>query len=141
LSALIDTSVLVADKAEAGLSEPWSISVVSLGELEAGVLLARDAAVRAARLHRLTTIVAEAPVLAVDQTVAARYGELRAATGRLPSNDLWIAATALAHDRVLVTRDERQAALPLVRTRLLDDHAAPDRTARSRQGSGHRDRS
>ncbi len=41
------------------------------------------------------------------------------ATGRLPSNDLWIAATALAHDLTLVTADERQAASPLVRTQLL----------------------
>ena len=39
--------------------------------------------------------------------------------GRAPSNDLWIAATALAHDLELVTRDERQASLPLVRTCLI----------------------
>jgi predicted nucleic acid-binding protein len=121
LSALVDTSVLVAGEAGVGLAEPWSISVVSVGELEAGVLLARDTTQRARRLHRLTTIVAEAPVLAVDQDVAARYGELRAATGRLPSNDLWIAATALARDLVLMTRDERQAALPLVRTEILGE--------------------
>jgi tRNA(fMet)-specific endonuclease VapC len=38
---------------------------------------------------------------------------------RAPSNDLWIAATALAHDVTLVTRDERLAALPLVRARLV----------------------
>jgi predicted nucleic acid-binding protein len=94
------------------------VSVVSIGELEAGVLLASDAPVRAARLRRLTAILAEAPTLGVDRAVAARYGELRAATRRLPSNDLWIAATALAHDLTLVTGDERQAALPLVRTRL-----------------------
>ncbi len=94
------------------------MSVVSIGELEAGVLLAPDAPVRAARLRRLAAILGEAPTLLVDRAVAARYGELRAVTRRLPSNDLWIAATALAHDLTLVTRDERQAALPLVRTRL-----------------------
>jgi tRNA(fMet)-specific endonuclease VapC len=65
-------------------------------------------------------VLAEAPVIDVDRSVAARYGELRMATGRLPSNDLWIAATALAHDLTLVTGDERQAALPLVRSRLVD---------------------
>ncbi len=64
-------------------------------------------------------MLAEAPALPVDRTVAARYGELRAASRRRPTNDLWIAATALAHDLTLVTADERQAALPLVRARLV----------------------
>jgi len=41
------------------------------------------------------------------------------ATGRPPYNALWIAATAPAHDLTLVTDDERQAALPLVRTMLV----------------------
>jgi predicted nucleic acid-binding protein len=57
-------------------------------------------------------------VLDIDRSVAACYGELRAASGRSPTNDLWIAATALARDLTLVTRDERQAGLPLVRTTL-----------------------
>ncbi len=47
----------------------------------------------------------------------AAFGELRRASGRAPSNDLWIAATALAHDLTLVTRDDRLAAVPLVRVR------------------------
>ena len=62
---------------------------------------------------------AEVPIVPVDRTVAARYGELRAATGRGATNDLWIAATALAHDFTLVTADGRQASLPLVRATLL----------------------
>jgi len=100
-------------------TDPWAMSVVSVGELEAGILLADDAAQRSARLRRLAAVLAEAPALAVDHTVAARYSELRAATGRRPTNDLWIAATALAHDLTLLTADERQAALPLVRARLV----------------------
>jgi tRNA(fMet)-specific endonuclease VapC len=72
--------------------------------------------VQAARLRRLSAVLSEAPVLEVDRAVTVCYGELRAATGRLPTNDLWIAATALAHDLTLLTADERQAALPLVRT-------------------------
>ena len=91
---------------------------MSVGELEAGVLLATEAGTRAHRLRRLSAILAEVPVLPIDRAIAARYGELRAATRRLPSNDLWIAAAALANDLTLVTDDERQAALPLVRTRL-----------------------
>jgi tRNA(fMet)-specific endonuclease VapC len=34
-------------------------------------------------------------------------------------SDLWIAATALAHDLTLVTADEHQARLPLVRSELV----------------------
>jgi tRNA(fMet)-specific endonuclease VapC len=43
----------------------------------------------------------------------------RATVGRGPSNDLWIAATAIAHDLELITADERQAALPYVRAQLV----------------------
>jgi predicted nucleic acid-binding protein len=117
---LVDTSVVV-DMRRAGdeVDAPWAISVVTVGELEAGVLLAGDATARADRLRRLAALLAEVPALPADRSVAVRYGELRAATGRAPANDLWIAATALAHDLTLVTADERQAALPLVRTALV----------------------
>lgn len=115
MTALIDTSVL-AGAGSPELGEPWVISVVSLGELEAGVLLAADEGVRAQRLRRLTAIVAEAPIIPIEPAIASRYGELRAATGRRPSNDLWIGATALAHDLTLVTADERLASLPGLRT-------------------------
>jgi predicted nucleic acid-binding protein len=118
LSNLVDTSVLVDAGVLAGLEVDggWAVSAVSVGELHAGVLLAQDQLVQAARLRRLSAVLAEAPVLEVDRAVAVCYGELRAATGRMPTNDLWIAATALAHDLTLLTADERQAALPLVRT-------------------------
>lgn len=118
VTALIDTSVLVSSVVPA-LDEPWVVSVVSVGELQAGVLLASDDAVRAQRLRRLTAVLAGAPILPVEHRVAARYGELRAATGRQPANDLWIAATALANDFTLVTADERLASLPLIRATLV----------------------
>lgn len=122
MSALVDTSVLVgAPLSPQGLDldEDWAVSVVSVGELEAGVLLAQDARVRVARLRLLTAVLAEAPALALDRRVAARYGELRAESGRRPSNDLWIAATALAHGLTLVTRDREQASLRGLATRLV----------------------
>ena len=58
-------------------------------------------------------------MLEVDRAVAARLDELRAATRRAATNELRMAATALAHDLTLMTGDERQAALPLVRTSLI----------------------
>ena len=101
------------------VERPWAASVVTVGELQLGVLLARDDATRAERLRRLTLTASLAPALSVDGLVAARYAELRAAAGRGPANDLWIAATALAHGLALVTRDEAQARLPLVAARLV----------------------
>jgi predicted nucleic acid-binding protein len=116
---LIDTSVLAGARDIGELAEDWAVSVVTVGELEAGILIARDQAVRTRRLALLAAVLAEAPALPIDRHVAARYGELRASTGRGPSNDLWIAATALAHDFMLVTADEQLASLPLVRSTLI----------------------
>jgi predicted nucleic acid-binding protein len=112
----VDTSAAAGDAAS-GLAEPWVVSVVTIGELEAGVLLAKSDRARAERLARLTAIVDEAPVLPIDRHIAGLYGRLRAQTGRKPHNDLWIAATALAHELVLLTADERQASLPGVDVR------------------------
>ena len=106
-------------RAAAELDQDWAVSAVTVGELEAGVLMAEDPSARAARLRRLTAILGSSPVIAVDRGVAARYGELRAATGRLPSNDLWIAATAAVNGLTLITADERQGALPLPSTTVL----------------------
>jgi len=121
LTTLFDTSVLIGPIEGEGpqLYGDCAVSVVAVGELYAGVLLATEDATRAARLQRLANVLADSLLLEIDRSVAARYGELRAAAGRCPSNDLWIAATALAHDLTLLTRDERQAALPLVRTQLV----------------------
>lgn len=120
MGSLIDTSVLVGARDIGALSDDWAVSVVTVGELQAGVLVARDEATRAQRLALLAAVLAEAPALPIDRNIAARYGELRASASRQPGNDLWIAATALAHGFTLVTADERQAALPLVRSTLID---------------------
>lgn len=118
MTLLLDTSVLISPPAGDGdENDPIFLSAISVGELHAGVELARDATTRSTRLARLTALVASVPVLPVDGAVAARYGELRRAARRAPSNDLWIAATALAHDMTLVTRDDHLATVPLVRVR------------------------
>jgi len=119
VGSLIDTSVLAGARDIGEVAEDWAVSVVTVGELEAGILIAQDEAMRARRLALLAAVLAEAPALPIDRHVAACYGELRASTGRRPSNDLWIAATALAHDFMLVTADEQLASLPLVRSTLI----------------------
>lgn len=119
MTDLVDTSVLIASITPELAEDGWVVSAISVGELEAGVLTATSTSERARRLRQLTEVLDRSPVLAIDRWVASRYGELRSAIDRAPSNDLWIAATALAHDFTLVTADERQAELPLVRTSLV----------------------
>jgi predicted nucleic acid-binding protein len=102
------------------LEVPWVVSIITVGELQAGVLLARDPTVQAQRLQRLSAVLAEAPIIAIDTPTASRYGQLRAATGKQPANDLWIAATATrARLHALITADERLASLPLIRAALV----------------------
>jgi predicted nucleic acid-binding protein len=121
LTSLVDTSVLIGslEVVDAGKEGTWAVSVITLGELHAGVLLATPGLTQADRLRRLADVLSIAAVVDVGRSVAGAYGELRMATGRAPSNDLWIAATALAKNLELVTCDERQASLPLVRTTLI----------------------
>ncbi len=120
LTTLFDTSVLIGATVGSGpqLDGACAVSVVAVGELYAGVLLGNQTN-RPQRLRRLAVVLAEATVLEVGRQVTTAYGDLRALAGRAPSNDLWIAATALAHDLTLVTMDVGQAALPLVRTKLV----------------------
>jgi predicted nucleic acid-binding protein len=118
LTVLIDTCLL-AGRAASGIEEAFALSVITVGELRLGVLSAGTQPVREARLARLTAILENATVLPVDDAVASQYAELRTATGRLPTNALWIAATAAAHKLILVTGDERQSKLPGQRTRYL----------------------
>lgn len=120
LKTLFDTSVLAGPRdGRPRLEGDCAVSVVTVGELHAGVLLATHGPTQAARLQRLSDVLSLAAVLNISRRVAVAYGELRMAAGRVPSNDLWIAATAIAHDLELVTADKRQAALPYVRAQLV----------------------
>lgn len=112
--SLLDTSVLIGPTS-ATLPPSAAISVVSLGELHAGVLLARSAQVRAGRERRLQAIRGAFAPLDVDEAVAEQYGAVLAVArsqGRTAkATDLLIIATAATHERELHTRDERQAGL------------------------------
>jgi predicted nucleic acid-binding protein len=115
--SLLDTSVLIAPGADTLGELPVSaaISVVSLGELHAGVQLARDDVVRAGRQARLAAIRAAFLPLAVDEAVAQWYGTILAIARKerraTKATDLLIIATAAATGRTLTTRDVAQAAL------------------------------
>jgi len=121
LRTLFDTSVLTGprDGQTPRLEGNCAVSVVTVGELHAGVLLASRGPTQAHRLQRLSDILSLAAVLDLTRSVAVAYGELRLAAGRAPSNDMWIAATAIAYELELVTADQRQAALPYVRAQLV----------------------
>lgn len=118
--SLLDTSVVIAaDEAGAlDLPESAAISVITLGELRAGVLMARDDRIAAGRRSRLEAVRAVFAALPVDDAVAERYGEVlalaRSERRTAKATDLLIIATAAATDRELVTLDEAQASLARV---------------------------
>jgi hypothetical protein len=111
---LLDTSVFIARESgrplkEELLPDELAISAVTVAELHVGVLAASDVDIRARRLATLESI-ADVEVLVVDEAVAASWALLRvhlaAAGRRLNINDLWVAATALAHRIPVVTQDD-----------------------------------
>lgn len=110
--ALADTSFFIAAESGRLIREQsprqYKVSVVTIGELRAGVLSARDDQARAKRLSTLSKAQETEPI-PVDERVAAAWAELRTAlrrTGRkIATNDGWIAATAIAHKLPLATQD------------------------------------
>jgi predicted nucleic acid-binding protein len=111
--AVLDTSIFIAHEQGRPLGRPLpeqvSVSVVTLAELELGVLMARDPDTRSRRLTTLTRVREQTAGLPVDDRVASAYARLAAAelsAGRQPRvHDTWIAATALAHRVEVWTRD------------------------------------
>lgn len=112
--ALVDTSVFIAAEKgralEQALPDEIAVSVVTLAELEVGVLVAKDDQDRATRLSTLLAVRESADGLAADAPVASAYARLAAASlraGRRPRvHDTWIAATAAVHGAAVWTQDE-----------------------------------
>ena len=110
---LADTSVFIARESGRrldvdALPDELAVSIITIGELRAGVLAARTVTIRDRRLATLTAALEMSPV-PVDDAVAAEWARLRVLlrdTGqRMPVNDSWIAATAVALDVPVVTQD------------------------------------
>ncbi|HEV2087767.1 MAG TPA: type II toxin-antitoxin system VapC family toxin [Cryptosporangiaceae bacterium] len=110
---LLDTSVFIATENarpldESGLPEEVAVSVVTVAELHAGVLVTSGLDTRARRLDTLSAL-ADVHVLRIDEHVAMQWARLRVhlaeAGRRVNVNDLWIAATAVAHGLPVITQD------------------------------------
>ncbi len=124
MTALADTSAFIArEQGRAPSSPPGeadeiAVSVVTVAELRLGVLLAGDVVSRSTRLATLQLAEALEP-LPIDDRVGAAWARLvatlRAVGKRMPINDSWIAATALAHDLAVLTQDADYDVVPDLR--------------------------
>jgi predicted nucleic acid-binding protein len=123
---LADTTIFIARESgrpldEASLPEELAVSIVTVGELRAGVLSAGDVRIRDQRLATLTEAMAFDP-FPVDDHVAEQWARLRVllrdSGQRMPVNDSWIAATAMALAVPVVTQDDDYVELdelPIIR--------------------------
>src|SRR4051794_3502583 len=110
-AALADTSWFIAQE-QRGPIRPHPgelvVSIVTIGELRLGVLGTADPDSRARRLS--TLLYAESlRILPVDRLVAEAWAHLsqrlHEAGRELAFNDSWIAATAIAHQLPVISRD------------------------------------
>ncbi|MEY2415750.1 MAG: hypothetical protein QOH53_1084 [Ilumatobacteraceae bacterium] len=110
---LVDTSVFIATDTGRILDvhrmpDEIAVSIITIGELRAGVLAAADLKTRDRRLTTLMRALELQPI-PVDESVADAWARLRILLRdhglRMPVNDSWIAATALALEVPIVTQD------------------------------------
>lgn len=117
---LVDTSVAVdymrgnsaAVRVMNAASRLYAASV-ALGELLHG---ADRSSRRAESMAQVGRFVDQVEILAVDETTAHHYSDIRTALvkkGRLiPDNDIWIAAVGRQHQLTVVTRDSHFTEVP-----------------------------
>lgn len=112
-SGVLDTSVFIAQESgrpldESLIPEEVATTVITLAELNTGVLAAASVDIRARRVATLDAV-ADLAALPVDEDAARMWARLRihlAETGRrVRINDLWIAAIATSRGLPIVTQD------------------------------------
>ena len=112
--ALADTSLFIASESGrrlvvSELPDELAISVITIGELRAGVLAAADVPTRDLRLATLSEALAFDAV-PIDRPVAETWARLRVllreAGLRVPVNVSWIAATAMTLRVPVATQDD-----------------------------------
>ena len=120
IQGLLDTSVFIAQESGRAISlehipDQVAVSVVTLAELQLGVLLATNASVRRRRLSTYRNALKFEPI-PIDNAVGDEWAELRSNLGAgkksLTANDLWIAATARHLGVPLITQDRELAKIP-----------------------------
>lgn len=113
VAGVLDTSVFIATETgrpldESRIPEEVATTVVTLAELNVGVLAANSSGIRAQRLATLESV-ADMEALPVDEDAARMWARLLihlAETGRrVRINDLWIAAIAASRDLPVITQD------------------------------------
>lgn len=110
--AVADTSIFIAQETGRELGElpkKIAVSVITVAELELGVLRAADAEARARRLSTLSRVQSTYPLLPVEPEIASCFARIAASERsrgrRLRRHDTWIAATAMRHGAAVLTQD------------------------------------
>ena len=112
--ALLDTSVLIDPPSAGQVSEhadELAVSVIAIGELQYGITAATDPLEQTRRRQRVQHVLDEFDVLPFDVPTAEYYGAMatlvrqRGRNPRARRMDLQIAATAVRHGLLLLTRN------------------------------------
>ena len=111
---LLDTNIItawlkgekpVADKIDK--AKEIYIPIIVVGELYYGALYSTRVQKNIADIKLVTSSYS---VLLIDEAVTIAYGNIKAALRKkgkpIPENDIWIAAIALHHELIIVTRDK-----------------------------------
>lgn len=112
-AGVLDTSVFIAAETDRQLNESLipakvATTVITLAELNVGVLAAASSDIRAQRLAALESV-ADMEALPVDEEAARMWARLRIhlaeTSRRVRINDLWIAAIAASRGLPIITQD------------------------------------
>lgn len=117
MNYLIDTDIVIYSiKKHEKVSErfilykdmPKSLSVITYGELIYGARKSKNVEKNLTNVHKLTELF---PIIDISPLIMEKFGELKASLERsgmvIDDMDLLIASTALTHNLILVTNNQR----------------------------------